>query len=302
MSDKRDCRITSGVVVLTSAHIDHLRRRNLRASTITQRRYALRRLERFTGRDAIHATSEEIVAFLARLEVPESRATELSHLRAFFKWALLEGHRDDDPTVRVERPRLHRRLPRPMPEEDLARALLIATDRVRVWMHLACYAGLRAFEIARLRAEGVLLHQEPPLLVFEAKGGKMRSVPVHPLLLPELLGLPKVGWCFPRRDGRVGPVPAHVVSHSCNQFLHDLGIEHTLHTLRHYFATTIYRATGDLRVTQELLGHETPITTQQYTYVNPAAAVEAVRRLLPPGAGRDETPPPDRGGAGARAA
>lgn len=265
-------------------HLDHLRRRNLRESTIRQRRYVLLRLSRFTGTHPLEASTDDLRGFLDRLTVPESRATETSHLRAYYRWAVLAGLRTDDPALPLERPRLDRRLPRPMPDDDLARALELSRDRVRAWLHFATFAGLRACEMASLRAENILMRSDPAMVVVDGKGGKMRAVPLHPELTDVILSLPKGGWCFPYRDGRSGHVPAHVVSHAANSYLHDHGIAHTLHTCRHWFATSTYRTTRDLRVVQELLGHASPATTQVYTWVDPGAAVEAVRSLARPAA------------------
>lgn len=269
---------------MSDPHFDHLRRRNLRESTIRQRRYVLLRLARFTGKSVLDQTTDDLRRFLDRLDVAESRATETSHLCSYYKWAHRVGVMPYNPAEDLERPRINRRLPRPMPDDDLARALGNASDRILSWLLLATYAGLRACEIASLRAENVLLRADPPILVVEGKGGKMRVVPIHDRLHPMLTALPKSGWCFPRRDDKPGPVPAHVVSHGVNNYLHDLGIEHTLHACRHWFATSTYRNTHDLRLVQELLGHASPTSTQIYTYVDPGRAVQAVQSLLPPAA------------------
>ena len=263
-------------------YLDDCRRRNLRPSTINQKRLTLARLAR-----AIHptplleATHGQLAAHLDRLDQPEARATETSHLRTFYRWAHIEGLVDPDPAVRLVRPRVPRRLPRPMPTNDLAVAVDTAPERVRPWLLLAAYAGLRACEIANLRACDLLWVNDPPLLVVDqGKGGHSRAVPMGPVVADELAGLPRSGWLFPRRDGRPGPSPPHLVSRLANQHLHGLGIEHTLHTLRHWFATETLRVNGgDLRETQELLGHQSPVSTAIYTWVDPRAAAATVAEL-----------------------
>jgi site-specific recombinase XerD len=75
-------------------------------------------------------------------------------------------------------------------------------------------------------------------------------------------------------------LPAHRVSSLCNVFLHDLGISHTLHTLRHWFGTQTLRVNGgDLRQTQELMRHQSPVSTAIYTWVDPKAAAVTVAAL-----------------------
>jgi site-specific recombinase XerC len=59
------------------------------------------------------------------------------------------------------------------------------------------------------------------------------------------------------------------VSQIVNNWLHAHGIDHTLHTARHYFGTKVYAASSDLRLTQELMGHSNPGTTAGYTAWSP---------------------------------
>lgn len=263
------------------AFLDDCRRRNLRPGTIDQKRRCLARLTRHLGGDPADATHDQLVAFLDRLDQPEARATELSHLRTFYRWAVAEGHLGVDPSARLVRPRVPRRLPRPIPTNDLAVALDTAPERVRPWLVLAAYAGLRACEIARLRGQDLLWENDPPLLVVdEGKGGHMGAVPMCPTVAAELAGMARSGWLFPRRDGQPGPTPAHVVSRLANGHLHGLGITHTLHTLRHWFGTQTLRANGgNLRETQELLRHQSPVSTAIYTWVDPRAAAATVGEL-----------------------
>lgn len=257
-------------------HLRHLRRRNLRPSTIEQRGRALRRLSRTC--DLARVTGEEIEDWLdARDLIPSSRASEISHIRGFYKWALMEGVLEHDPTLRVVRPRVPKRLPRPMPEPDLAVAVQMAPPQIRAMLMIAAFAGLRACEIARLEGEHVQL-SDGVLLVMEDKGGGMSSVPIAPALRPVFASLPQSGPLFLLTDGR--RMRPHNVSHWCNNYLHALGISHTLHTLRHRFGTAVYEASGrDLRATQELLRHKTPVSTALYTWLSPGHLAEAVNRV-----------------------
>ena len=85
---------------------------------------------------------------------------------------------------------------------------------------------------------------------------------------------------MPRRDGQPGPVRPHLVSHLANNYLHDMGITHTLHTLRHWFGTNLHQAAGgDLRVTQEGMRHRSPVTTAGYAWVGASDVAAAVGRI-----------------------
>lgn len=269
---------------LTARHLDWCHARNLRPSTIYQRHRALVRLSLAIGCAPALATPEALAdwwdGLTARL-TPAGRKADLLHVRGFYRWAVLEEHLVTDPTLRLASPRLPRRLPRPIPDADLAVALEMAPERVRPWLYLAAYAGLRACEIAQVRGEDVAWDHEPPvLLIPEGKGGGMSAVPIPPVLAEVLAGLPRRGWLFPRGDGLPGANRPWTISQVANRYLHGLGITHTLHTLRHWYGTSVYRESGhDLRATQELMRHLSPVSTAGYTWVSPGDAAATVARL-----------------------
>lgn len=265
-----------------AAFLADAQRRNLRPGTITQKGYALARIGRWLNPvDLLKATHDQLEGYLDRLDKPETRATEISHMRSFYKWAVIEELIPVDPTARLIRPRVPRRLPRPMPDGDLSVALDMAPDRIRPWLMLAAYAGLRACEVAPLRAEDLMWSNDPPLIVVDqGKGGHMGAVPMAPVLESELRALASRGWLFTYRNGESGHIPPHLVSSYSNKYLHDLGISHTFHTLRHWFGTQTLRANGgDLRQSQELMRHQSPVSTAIYTWVDPKAAAVTVASL-----------------------
>lgn len=278
-------------------HIEHMVRRGLRPNTILLRTRTLRRLEIYTGRDLRDVRLDDLRSFLDRLTDVGSRATEATQLRSFYRWAVHEELLDVDPTVRLEPIRKRKYLPRPIPDDELAKALVAPPARIAPALWLAAYAGLRACDIAGLRGEHVHLHAVPAtVLIEESKGGKMRSVPLSSLLIDRLGGMPVQGWWFPRRDGRPGPLPAHMISKLANEYLHGLGIDHTLHTLRHWFGTKAYQASDhDLLTVRDLMGHESIETTRGYAWVDPGDGVLAVERL-PNVTERQETPDLTAGG------
>lgn len=287
---------TTGVLARDRFY-EHLRLRNLAASSIAQRRYALGRLSRFMGPevDLLTLTESDLDTWYTEYcgpLMPESRATELSHVRSFYRWCVAEGILDADPTRRLVRPRLSRRLPRPMSEEKLGVALEAADDRTRVIVMLAAFGGLRAIEIAQLRVEECHLDDEPPYMRLRGKGGKERIVPLLSRLVEELrnyIGRRSRGWVFSRLDGKPGMVPPHRISQVTNAFLHDNGIPETVHQLRHRFGTKMYAACKDLRLVQETMGHANPATTALYAAFTPSAAKAAIDRIdIEPEADDDE--------------
>jgi integrase len=253
-------------------HLDHLRQRGLAPSTIYQRRRALARLDAVLTVPLLDAGPAELAAWRAGLTTGAEAtvSTYACHVREFYAWALAEGLIYINPAAGL--PRLRRLLPRPIAEKDLFAALAAAPRRVRPWLVLAGWAGLRAKEIALLRRQNILDTAAPPVLIVAAdattaKGSRERVVPLSGFVLGELhaYGLPAAGWVFRRGDNRPGPNEPRTISHLANAHLHACGIAATLHQLRHRFGTQAYRESGrDLRVVQELLGHASPSTTVGY--------------------------------------
>lgn len=267
----------------TDAYQQYMRLRGSTDESVANRRRLLLRTQRVVG-DLLTATPDDFTqwyADLSRRVAPSTRHSELSGMRGFYRWAVVHGLRESDPTARLPLPRLPQRLPRPIDEDSLTLAVATADDRVRAMLLLAAYCGLRACEIARLRPEDVAPSPAGPVVVVRhGKGEKMRVVPCHYLVRAALARLPVVGgWYFARRDGRPGPRPAHLVSRDANDHLHELGITDTLHSLRHRYGSQLYQASRDLRMVQSVLGHASPVTTAGYAAWDQPSATAAVAAL-----------------------
>lgn len=253
----------------------------LRPVTRYQHNTLLGRLSRHISPTQLRdATSDQLRDFLLRSKAngqplsQGTRAGEASWLRSYFGWLHRTGRRADNPTEYLPRPKHPRRLPRPIGEPDLEMAIALADARMRAWLRLAAYTGLRAAEISMLRGENVLLSQHL-IVIAEGKGGRPGVVPAHPSVLQSLTdwGLPQAGWVFPHTYKHDEPIKAWSVSHKAADYLRSCGIDATIHQLRHRFATAVYQTSGrDLRTTQELLRHATPLSTAIYTWVDPADA------------------------------
>jgi integrase/recombinase XerC len=271
-----------------AAHLAYLRMTGMSARTIYQRNRSLIRLAMVVPPPIIEATSLMLSEWRAGLHCGEEAVKHyVGDARQFYRWAIDQGLRDDNPAEKLPVPRIGRRLPRPISEDHLFAALVSAPVRVRPWLVLAGWAGLRAKEIAFLRRQHVLETAAPPviLIVHDAtKGRHERIVPMSKFVLEELLayGLPKNGWVFRRGDGRPGPNTPHLVSTLANRHLHNCGIQATLHQLRHRFGTMTYRTRHDLRLVQELMGHRDPSTTAGYAAYDQADAARVVAELPAP--------------------
>lgn len=267
---------------LMQQHLKWLRLRGLSENTINQRQGCIRRmLKALDLTDPLEVTATMLADWQEGWRyAPQTHSAYVSHTLSFYTWAVDVGALQENPAEVLVRPKIPRRLPRPIPEGRLELALAEATGRIRIWLFLAAFAGLRACEIAQVRREWLVLGAKP-ILVIVGKGGKERIVPIAPHLLAELLvyGLPKNGALFGRLDDPNRPVKAGSVSSRCNEYLHDMGIPDTLHSLRHRFGSRFYQESLDLRLTQETMGHGSPVTTAGYAAYSPDAAAAVVARM-----------------------
>lgn len=265
---------------LTAMYMIAQSRRGLIDESISRRHYTLSALAAWLDPTPLLAvTREQIEAWLdSRAVGARTRYWHLSNLSCFFRWAVLEGYLEVDPTMRIIRPRLPSLLPRPIAEEALQRALRAADERMRCWLLLAAYGGLRAAEIAGLSRADVLDQDDPPTILVRGKGDKERLVPLHPQTLAALwiYGMPSSGWLWVGQRGAIKP---NTVTRYITRYLRSQDIAASTHNGRHYFGTQLYRDTKDIRLVQELMGHAHISTTAIYTKWDQSAAMAAVRGL-----------------------
>ncbi len=268
-------------MMIIRTHLDHLAFRGQRPTTIRARRWCLLRLYRWVDSTSLlTATPEEVYAFCARPVAADARANTVSHVKAFYLWAHTAGLLDTDPSAAIERPRRPRRYPRPMPEHELRLALSCADQPIRTWLYLAAFGGLRCCEIAPLRGED---RRGQVLMIREQKGGDEGSIAIGPVLDQALAHLPRKGWWFERWDGVGGPISAGQLQRHANRFLHNLGIENTMHTLRHRYVTLTLRAAGgNIRIAQEAARHRSIASTALYAHVDPDDVRAAISQLVEP--------------------
>lgn len=267
-----------------------LRERGLSEATVTSYLNTLRLMVRWLdvhhGVGPLQATRTQVGGWRSQLDVADDTVlTYLSYVRSFYRWATLtERLNGPDPTVGVPQPKRRRRLPRPIAEDSIEYAIDTAPERVRPWLILAAYLGLRCCEIASMHRNRYFDTAPAPYVIVIAKGGDERSVPLSPYVLGEMRQyVPRRGWFFLRRDGQSGPVTRKIVSQLGNRHLHDCGFPETMHQCRHRFGTEFQRAVKDIRVTQHAMGHANVATTQLYTDVADPDVVRGVHAVQPKG-------------------
>jgi integrase/recombinase XerD len=278
---------------LDTLWIEHGAARNTLAAYRSDLKLFARALARH-GKALTAADASDIREYLAarhRRNAPgatfsaRSQARLLSALRRYYRFLVRERIRADDPTARIDAPRLGRPLPKTLSAADVdklldapdTRAALGVRDRAMLELMYAC--GLRVTELVRLGAHQLNLARGVVQVV--GKGGRERLVPVgeeaqHWLERylkhgrPELLGHAAPDALFVSRRGDA--MTRQNFWHLIKRYARAAGIGTKLspHTLRHAFATHLLEHGADLRAVQMLLGHRDLSTTQIYTHVTRA--------------------------------
>lgn len=264
--------------------------RGLSQSTLAAYQSDLRAFARWLrkerARDLVGARRLDLLDYLALLSMqgrkPRSSARALSCLRQFYQYLLRRGMIEEDPSARVDAPKIGRQLPKTLTESEVE-ALLGAPDtqdprghRDRTMLEVLYASGLRVSELVGLTPSQVSLTQG--VVRITGKGGKERLVP---------LGEEACAWLGeyvrgPRADvlgGRLSDYLFPTSRSDCmtrqtfwlliKRYALQAGVVKPLspHTLRHAFATHLLNHGADLRVVQMLLGHSDLSTTQIYTHV-----------------------------------
>lgn len=224
----------------------------------------------------------------------------VSGLRTFFKYWLRQGKVRRNPFVGVPLPKLEKRLPQFLTEEQM-RLLLTGPQRLlenesidaftawrdRLAMELLYGGGLRISELIALDYGAVDFAEGVARVV-----GKGRKERICPLGKVAITVLEKFKTEFARRTGLHDPVlsnpngsrvTARAVQLMLKRYLDLAGLPHDLtpHKLRHSYATHLLNAGADLRLVQELLGHAQLATTQVYTHVS-IARLQAIHAKAHP--------------------
>lgn len=251
--------------------------------TIKERLRVIRLMHAETGVQPIHADAAAVVEWIASHYDDWSDATTCtytSYLAAWFKWLQIVDRRSDNPMVKVGTPRQPDREPRPISNADVVTLL-----QARMWTStrrmilLALLAGLRVHEIAQIRGEDVDVQGR--MLWVKGKGRRLKSVPLHPLLVEMASEMPAAGWWFPMRGRASEHVLGKSVSDIIGRTMRRAGVRGTPHCLRHWFATELLDSGVDIRVVQELMRHKSLATTQIYTRVSTERRQEAILTLDP---------------------
>lgn len=237
--------------------------RNRSPHTISRYRATLAQLD-----DPLHADLATIQAWWdTRLErAPATRSNELACLRTFYRWATKFDHRADDPTRRLDAPKVPNRIPRPIGETELLRLfdLTLDTPDLRRAIALGAYAGMRVSEVAAL--DWTNIDQERRRIYIRGKGQRERVFGLSPILLDKLL--PEVEGNVVTAGGK--PYSGPVLQRKVNRLMQRHGIDHTFHDLRKRAATLAVPKVGVYEVSKAF-GWASVETASSYALISDEA-------------------------------
>lgn len=228
--------------------------------------------------------TDHIVQYFGTLEglSKRSQARFLSSLRSFFKWTVLEGYVKDNPCDAVDTPKIGRHLPAVLSEDEVS-AIIDSVDtgswnglRDRAILEVLYGCGLRVSEVVGLKISNVYFKEGFVRIV--GKGNKERLVPIGGMALeavsdylavrPEPSDTASEDILFLNRDGRALSRVSVFTMVKRQAMLAGVHKEISPHTFRHSFATHLVNHGADLRVVQDMLGHESILTTEIYTHID----------------------------------
>ncbi len=227
----------------------------------------------------------EFIAYVAELGLSSmSQSRIVSSLKSFFKYLILENIISENPSALLETPKIGRKLPVVLSLNEIEN-ILVAIDvsnplghRNRAIIEVLYGCGLRVSELTNLRISNMFFNEG--FIRVIGKGDKQRLVPIGGAAMKEIQYYlksfrnhinPQKGhtdFLFLNRRGKqLSRVMIFtIVKDSCEK----AGIEKIVspHTFRHSFATHLIEGGADLRVVQEMLGHESITTTEIYTHLD----------------------------------
>ena len=250
--------------------------------------------------DVVHATYDDLQAFVfetfQQISNAKTQARLLSSIHAFYRFLLYHRYIEQDPSELLEMPRIEKHLPEVLSVEEID-AMIAQIDmskreghRNRAIIEMLYGSGLRVSELTELRLSNI--YRQEGYMRIIGKGNKQRLVPISPVADQQF-----AYWLEDRRQLDIKPEAMDIafLKHYGRQLTRAMiftivkqlaqaaGIRKTIspHTLRHSFATHLLQNGADLRIIQQLLGHESIVTTEIYTHVNIQDLREAILKYHP---------------------
>ena len=275
--------------------------RGLSKNTINAYQRDMQKFHDVCNKSPINSGADEISILLLHMhkmgQSSRSQSRMLSSLRGFYNWAQEEKYITQNPILLFENPRQNRTIPVVLSEKEVQKILdaipmndrFSTRDRAIVELLYAC--GLRVSEACELKLS--LLRIAEGYIIVTGKGNKQRLVPIHKEAVKflELYMQHERPNTKPKTNesdtvflsNRGGSLTRQSIFMKLKRFATVAGIKKTIspHTMRHSFATHLIERGADLRVVQQLLGHESITTTEIYTHISAKHLGEKIAEFHP---------------------
>lgn len=226
-----------------------------------------------------------------------TQARILSGVKQFFRFLLLEGELEKDPSELLEMPKIGKKLPEVLTIEEVD-ALIAAIDlskpeghRNKAILETLYSCGLRVSELVNLKYEDIFFDEG--FLRVIGKGNKQRLVPVSGSVAKEIdlyevatrnhMNIKPGNESFVFLNRRGAKLTRVMIFTIIKNLAETAGIQKNIspHTFRHSFATHLLEGGANLRAIQEMLGHESITTTEIYTHLDQGFLKEAIISFHP---------------------
>ena len=225
-----------------------------------------------------------------------TQARIISGIRAFYKFMLLNDFIKSDPAALLEMPRTGRKLPEVLSVTEIEAILSMADlstqngRRNRAMIEVMYSGGLRVSELVNLCISNIF--KSDGFIRITGKGNKQRLVPIGRRALKEIdlylqdrshlyIARGHEDILFLNRSGK--KMTRVMVFNIVRELAEKASVNRSIspHTFRHSFATHLIEGGADLRAVQEMLGHESIITTEIYTHLDREYLRDAIIRFHP---------------------
>lgn len=245
------------------------------------------------GKSPLKISADDILSYFSECAgtmSKRSQARVLSSLRSYFGYLVMEGERPDNPCDGIDSPKLGKYLPSVLSVEEVG--MIIDSVRTDTWngvrdkavLEILYGCGMRVSEVCDLHLSNVFLDEGFVRII--GKGNKERLVPVggpasdafcdYLAVRPAPASPEFDDTAFLNRSGRRLSRVSVFNMIKKQALLAGIRKEISPHTFRHSFATHLVENGADLRVVQEMLGHESILTTEIYTHISTATWQAAV--------------------------
>ena len=242
----------------------------------------LNKYEEFLKKDILESDTEDLERYLKYIKNLESTtvAHQITSIKSYFNYNIKRGIVSVNPADKVSRPKLTKHLPEYLTEEEVGKLLDVEVKspydyRNKTILELLYSSGIRISELVNIKTPNY--DSEECLIRIMGKGSKERIVPLGDYAINimndymnnyrPLINKKHTDYVFVNNRG--DKISRQFIFKVIKKEALKKGIKKDIspHTLRHTFATHLLKNGADLRIIQELLGHENISTTQIYTHV-----------------------------------